>query len=210
MSSGKVDVFVIPACEARAFLVKRGQLIRIIELDGKQVADVAIFNADDHRERFNASQTVFLNALQGIGNVKKISKLYSNPPRENVMFTVTHDRVGVHFPLLGGKCTRKLYALRDGLPSHLNCQDNLAEALLPHGLMPDDVGDVFNVFMNVEITDAGLFEIKPPVSRKGDYLEMRAEMNCLVAISACPGDTAPTNDFRPKPLGVEIREGCPE
>jgi uncharacterized protein YcgI (DUF1989 family) len=205
MLSGEPIQFVIPACEARAFLLKKGRLVRIVEVEGKQVADVAIFNADDYSERFDSSQTVFLNAVQGIGNIKRISKLYSAPPRENVMLTVTDDKVGVHFPLLGGKCTRNLYAIRDGIVSHRNCQENLAEALGPYGLGPHDVGDVFNVFMNVEITNDGKFEIRRPVSEKGDYIEMRAELNCLIAISACPGDTAPTNDFKPKSLGVEIR-----
>lgn len=199
-----IEEFIIPACEARAFVVKQGQFMRIIEVEGKQVGDMVIYNAHDYRERFDSSQTVFLNCLQGIGNIKKVTKLYSKPPRERIMFTVTDDKVGVHFPLLGGKCSRYLYKIRDNDPLHRNCQDNLAEVLAPYGISPDDIHDAFNVFMNVELDENGCFVIKPPVAEKGDYIEMRAEMDCLVAISACPSDKAPTNDFRPKPLGIQI------
>jgi len=206
MKKKVVEHIVIPACEGRAFIVIRGQFLRVIDVEGKQVGDMVIYNAHDYREYFDSSQTVFLNCLQGIGNAKRMTKLYSKPPHENVMFTVTDDKVGVHFPLLGGKCSRLIYILRDKAPMHRSCQDNLAEALKPYGLTADDIHDAFNIFMNVEIDEKGCFVIKPPLADKGDYIEMRAEMDCLAAISACPSDTAPTNDFKPKPLGVEILE----
>jgi len=68
----------------------------------------------------------------------------------------------------------------------------------------DDIVDVFNVFMNVELRPDGSFTILPPSARKGDYIELRAEMNLLAAVSACPADRNATNDGRAKPLGIKI------
>jgi hypothetical protein len=107
---------------------------------------------------------------------------------------------------MGGRCSRRLYQLRDRDPTHRSCQENLAEALAPHGLTGDDIVDVFNVFMNVELRPDGSFTILPPTARKGDYIELRAEMNILAAVSACPADGNATNDGRAKPLGITIYE----
>jgi uncharacterized protein YcgI (DUF1989 family) len=65
------------------------------------------------------------------------------------------------------------------------------------------VPDVFNVFMNVDIIDNKLV-INPPLVKEDDYIDLRAEMECLVALSACPSDLAVTNAGRIKPLKVEI------
>jgi hypothetical protein len=105
---------------------------------------------------------------------------------------------------MGGRCSRRLYALRDGDPGHRSCQENLAEALAPFGVSGDDIVDIFNVFMNVELRPDGSFEILPPTARKGDYIELRAEMDVLAAVSACPADRNATNDGRAKPLGITL------
>ena len=73
--------------------------------------------------------------------------------------------------------------------------------LCRHG---DDIVDVFNVFMNADLRPDGSFTILPPTARKGDYIELRAEMNVLAAVSACPADRNATNDGRAKPLGITI------
>ena len=124
------------------------------------------------------------------------------------MATVIDDPVGVHFPYIGTRCSRLIYKLRDNVdaPPHRTCQDNLAEAIAPYGLRPDDVPDVFNVWMNVDIDDDGCFVIKPPVVGPDGYIDIKAEMNLLVAVSACPSDIAPVNDFKIKPLKVVIYE----
>jgi uncharacterized protein YcgI (DUF1989 family) len=123
------------------------------------------------------------------------------------MFTVIDDPVGVHYAYAGARCNRLSYKFRDNIdaPPHRSCQDNLAEAIAPYGLTPDDVPDVFNIWMNVDIDPkTNLFVIKPPLVKKGDYIDMRAEMDCLVAVSACPSDKIATNNYGIKPLKVEI------
>jgi uncharacterized protein YcgI (DUF1989 family) len=196
--------FIIPAGEARAFVVPRGARLRIHLVEDKQVGDCCFYNADDHREVFHVGQTWALNVLLGTGNGKSFRHFYSKPPRENVMLTVVEDTVRNHWGNMGGRCSRRLYELRDGDRTHRSCQENLAEALAPHGLSGDDIVDVFNVFMNVELRPDGSFAILPPTAQKGDYLELRAEINILAAVSACPADRNATNDGRAKPLGITI------
>jgi len=197
-----VQEFIVPAGEARAFMLKKGQVLRIVEVEGKQVADIVFLNAHDYKEAFHAGHTVVANQLQGIGTITKPTKLYSHPARENVMLTVIDDKVGVHFAHQGTRCSKLLYEIR-GQKGHRNCQDHLAKALEPYGLAPEDVPDVFNLWMNVDIEN-GRFIFKPSLADKGDYIDLLAEMDLLVAISACPQDLTPINDYKLKSLGVQI------
>ena len=131
--------------------------------------------------------------------MRKVTKLYSKPPRDNVMMEVVEDPVGVHLAWNGGRCSRSFYEAL-GQKNHRNCQDNLAEVLAPHGLTEDDVPDVFNAFMNVDGIEEGKFETVTPASKKGDYISLRAEMDILAAVSACPFDLL----YAPRPLQIQI------
>lgn len=197
---------VIPATEARSFIVKRSQSLRIIAIEGKRVPDVAIFNEHNPKETFDATLSVHLNSYEGIGNNKRLAKLYSKPPRCNVMFRVVDDKVGVHYALSGGCCTPMSYKLRGVKGYHRNCFENIAGKIGKYGLTPDDVPDIFNVWMNVDFDENGRPVTKAPLVEKGGYIEMVAEMDCLVVISACPNDITPCNDYVPKPLGVQVYE----
>jgi uncharacterized protein len=202
-----VQDIMIPARHGKAFVVKKGQILRIIEVDGIQVADCTFINANDHREGYHAGQSVGLNMHEGIGTMRRLTKLYSKPPRENVMLTVVHDPIGVHFVWNGGRCSRKIYALRDGIDTyHRSCQENLEEALAPFGIAPDDVPDVFNAFMNVDIINEEKMVFNPPLTKPGDYIDLRAEMDILAAISACPSDVSASTGFNPKRIQVHILE----
>jgi uncharacterized protein len=202
MKERLIEEFNVPAGEAKAFLVRKGQIVSFIEVEGKQMADIVFLNADDYKEAFHAGWSTALNMFSGEGNMKKIKKLYSKPPRDNVMLTVIEDTTGVHLAWNGGRCSRKVYEQFFDMPGHKNCQDNLAEALAPYGLSEDDVPDVFNAFMNAEGFDEGRFDTLEPVTEKGDFISMRAEMDVLVAVSACPFDLL----YPPKPLGIKIVE----
>ena len=199
-----IEDFIIPAGQARAFLVPRGAVLRIHLVEARQVGDCCFFNADDRREVFHVGQSWALNGLLGTGTAKSFRHFYSKPPRENVMLTVVDDTVRNHWGNMGGRCSRRLYELRDGEKQHRSCQENLAEALAPHGLTGDDIVDVFNVFMNVALDAAGGFRILPPETKAGDYIDLRAEMDVLAVVSACPADRNATNDGRAKPLGIRV------
>lgn len=196
----------IPAGEGRAFTVSKGQVFRLVQVEEKQVADAVFVNQANIRERFHPGFTVWLNCIKGLGNMRRVKELYSAPPFENVMATIEEDKVGQNFAYMGTRCSRLIYKLRDSVdaPPHRTCQDNLALALAPYRIRPDDIPDVFNIWMNVEISKNGCFVIKSPTVRKGDFVRFRAEMDLIVAISACPNDTQPVNDYKVKPLRVEM------
>ncbi len=201
-----LDAFEIPARYGRSFIVRQGQVFRIRQITGGQVGDCVFFNANDTKEMFHCGQSWAINVIAGTGTSKSFQYFYSKPPRENVMMTVLEDTYPNHWGNMGGRCSSRLYQIRDGLPpgSHRSCQENLREAVEPYGLTGDDIIDVFNVFMNVDLTSDGSFRILPTEVRPEDYLELRAEMDILAAVSACPADTSPTNNGRSGPLGIRI------
>ena len=204
MARRVIHDFVVPARTGRAVEVMQGQVLRIHLVEDKQVGDCAFFNLHDRREAFHVGQSWALNVMLGHGNGKCFKYFYSKPPRENVMFEVIEDTVGEHWSSMGGRCSRRLLELRDGDTDHRSCQENLAEAFAPWGIDGDDIIDVFNVFMNVEVNPDGTFEIHPPTAMAGDHIDLRARMDVLAGISACPADRNATNDGRPKPLGVTV------
>lgn len=200
-----IEDFVIPARHGRAFTVRKGEVFRIFPLADGQVGDCVFYNLHDRREWFHVGQSWAINGILGTGTAKSFRHFYSKPPRENVMMTVLEDTYANHWGNMGGRCSARLYALRDGIAhGHRSCQDNLAEALAPHGFTGDDVMDVFNVFMNVDLHPDGRFTIRPSTVTTRDYIEIRAEMDILAAVSACPADTSPTNGGRSAPLGIRI------
>jgi uncharacterized protein YcgI (DUF1989 family) len=192
----------------KAFEVMKGQILRIIE--GPQIGDLNAFNLHDFGERFSAGRTRSLHSI----HIQKGDKLWSNPGRDHVMFTILEDTVE-HKPgrygarahdLLFPRCSRlwfeKVWGVRD---YHPNCQDNLAEAIKPYGLSSDDVHDAFNFFMKTGVDDAGNPFIEPPDSEKGDHIDLLAEIDCLVALSACPVEYE--SGGKTKTLKVQILDG---
>ena len=192
------EEFTIPKCEGKAFTIKKGQTLRIIELEGPQAADMIAFNSHDMKESFSAWLT-----RQNSRNFKNAKKLYSKLPAGNVMFTVLTEKVGVYW-LSGGRCNRFTYELLGVKGYHKNCQDILAECIKPYGMTAYDVPDIFNIFMNSVLHEDGTYEHKASPVSKGDYVDLLAEMDCLVVISACPDDLGAYNNFEAKPLGIQV------
>ncbi len=205
MSRRIVDEFVIPKCTGKAFVVKKGQVLRVIAHEGKQVADIAFLNAYNYKEQFAARHSMMLNNAEGLGSFERITKLYSKPPWENVMLTVTNDKIGTH--VLGGHCTTKTWEMESHQPGHRSCSDNFDECLKNFGLSLEDMDScgVFNVFMKQTIDKNGKVHFKPPAVEKGDYIDFLAEMDVLVAVSMCPHEDE-VNDGEPKAMKFLIME----
>lgn len=200
-----VEEFIIPATEGRALVVPKGHTLRIHQVVGGQVGDCVFYNADDPKEWFHVGQSWAINVILGTGTSKSFPHFYSKPPRENIMLTVTDDTVRNHWGNMGGRCSTRLYELRDNIAGgHRSCQENLTEALSPFGLTGDEVMDIFNVFMNVDLHEDGGFKILPTEVGPDDYIDLRAEMNVLAGVSACPADTSPTNGGKSAPLGIKV------
>ncbi len=183
-----------------AFTVRAGQVLRVIDPTGEQVSDVTAFALEDPREWLSSGRTIdYANTIR----LTTGHTLFSN--RSNPMFTITHDTVGMHDFLLA-PCSPEMFQRLYGFEGeHPSCFVNLANALAPHGIAPDQVPTAFNVFMNVNVLPSGELRIDPPPSRAGDYLDLRAEMDLIVGITACSAEL--TNNGRFKPIDVEVRSG---
>ena len=190
--------FIIPACEGRAFKVRRGQTLRVSLPEGPQACDLVAFNLHHYKETFSAWLTRHIE-----GSFTKATKLYSKLPGGNVMFTVLTDIEGCLYLNPGG-CNRFTYEQLGVKGYHKNCMDILAETIAPYGFTAWDVPDIINIFMNVAFFENGRRELSASPVKEGDYYDIRAEMDMLCAISACPDDMQAYNNFKAKSLGVKV------
>ncbi|MGY1740085.1 MULTISPECIES: DUF1989 domain-containing protein [unclassified Blastococcus] len=184
----------IPARGYGAFTMRASNVLRIVDSEGQQVADLVAFNLHDHQERLNGESTMLLN---GTYNPRQGHVVYTDDC--NPMFTIIDDRVGRNYP--GAlMCTQEMNLIRYGVPGTLNCRDNLTAALRPYGIGMKEIPGAFTPFMNVIHHPDGRAEIAEPPSKAGDYIDLRAEMDVLVAISACPQERNPVNGWNPTRL----------
>ena len=196
---------VIPTGEGMAFVVKKGQVLRIYQTEEKQVADCAFFNANDYKEFFHVGQTWSMANWLGNGTAKAFTQFYSKPPRTNLMMTVLEDTVKNHSGHLANRCNRKHMELVGRSSQVRTCDQNLTEALASYGITGDDIMDIFNLFMAADIHPDGSFTLKNSTAMNGDYIDLLCEMDILAGISACPADIV-INDYRIHSLGVKILE----
>ncbi len=200
-----------------ARIVKRGQYFRIVDVMGKQVADLVLFNAHNTKEKHNngismSRQMRPEEVKPGVPYSRKsilTTRDIIFSTGERPMATIVADTPvpgGTH-TLVGHMCNRAIYEMY-GFSDHDGCWEILSGVLAPFGISPEELPDAFNVFMNVEYEAvSGERHIKEPVSRPGDYFEIRLEMDCIVAFSNCPEDAlTPCNGWRCTPLKVEIYE----
>ena len=180
------------------FPLKAGQRLTVIDPRGCQVADLLAFNATDLAEVLSSGRT--LDYAETI-RLTTGHKLYSN--RSNVMLEIVADSVGVHDFLL----TPCSYATFDhfypDLPRHRGCFGNLAEALAPYGVVPDQIPVAFNCFMNVPVDAGGRLSVLPPVSRAGDRISFVAAMDLVIGLTACSAPASNGGSFKPIHYQVE-------
>ena len=180
MSMKKATEIVIPPMSAKAFAVARGETVRIIDVEGKQPGDFVAFNADDLSEKFSQARTRVenrkLTAAEG-------DRLWTNAVPPRVMFTVTKATCGAH-DLLYVPCCRYALEERFGV-SRDGCLEHLAAALAPWGIEVRDIPDPLNLFFSVTADPTGEIKIGEQVSQAGDHIDLKAEMDCLAAVSTC-------------------------
>ena len=178
-------VFMITPMSAKSFIVKKGETIRITDVSGKQPGDLVAFNLEDPSERFSQARTRVEN---GKSRVTENDTLWTNvnPPR--VMFTIVGDTCGAH-DLLYTPCCRYALTTRFGVDRD-GCLENLAKALTDWEIEEREIPAPLNLFFNVEAHTSGEVIIVEQTSAPGDYLELQAEMDSLIAISTCSAPSA--------------------
>lgn len=182
-----------------AFILKRGQVLRIIDPMGEQVSDLMAFNEHDLDEVLSSGRSIdYANTIYlTTGHI-----LYSN--RSTPMFTILEDQVGRHDFLLT-PCSPETFQIIYGNHStHPSCFMNLVDNLAPFGIQPDRIPTTFNIFMNVTIGHDGELTIGPPLSKAGQFIDLRAEMDMVVGVTACSAELSNNHAF--KPIDIEIRE----
>jgi urea carboxylase-associated protein 1 len=179
--------------------VPRGATLRLVDLEGCQAVDFLCYSADDPTERYSAADTMKVAGSIFIG---KGTRLYSD--MGNALFTVVEDSCGRH-DTIGGCCSRESNRLRYGVEDGPNCRDNFLSGLACFGLGKKDIVANLNFFMSVPVRADGTMAIVEGHSKPGDAVELRAEMDVLVALSNCPQINNPANNFKPTPIQLVIR-----
>ena len=190
----------IPVRRGKAAYLRRGQCVRVVNTRGQQVVDTWAFGTDDLAEFMSMehSRVTIGRIIPGIGDT-----LVTN--RRNPILTVTEDTSGGIHDTLFAACDRWRYELLGCSEYHDNCTDNLAAALAELGLAPPETPAPLNLFMNIAVIDGNRVEIRPPVSTPGSYVSLRAEMDCIIAFSACPQDIVPVNGLALTPTEAHFQ-----
>ncbi len=163
-------------------------MLTVINTHGEQVVDTWAFAAEDIGEFMSMehSRTAMLHLRPAIGDT-----FVSNHRRP--MLTVIEDTAdGVHDTLIAA-CDRYRYEQLGHIGHHANCTDNLAQALAELGLASPRTPSPLNLFMNIPWTSAGELSFDPPHCGPNALIRLRADMDLVVAFSACPQDLVPIN-----------------
>jgi uncharacterized protein YcgI (DUF1989 family) len=195
--TGNLDV--VPARHGRAIRLSRGQTIKIVSVHGTQVLDLWAFRADDLTECMSMEHTRSKNSKITLS----IGDSYVSDRRRPMLTVLEDTSPGIHDTLLCA-CNSYIYEEAGCREYHRNCSDNLHEALAEIGLKFPFTPGPLNVFMNIPVNaDRGISRL-PPSTRPGDYLKLKAEMDLIVVISACPQDISVINGADRTPRDVHF------
>jgi uncharacterized protein len=188
----------VPARSGRAVRLEQGQELAIIDVDGGQVCDVFAFVADDVDEYLSASHTRTSTGrlFPGVG------ESFTTTLRRPILTLVYDTSPGAHDMLIAA-CDDARYRTL-GVDEHASCATNLRVALREFGVVNEVVPQPVNVFMNVPVAPDGTLGLLPALSAPGDAIGLRADIDCLVVVSACPMDINGINGSHPSGLALTI------
>ena len=182
------EIVTIPARRGMAARVAAGRRIRVINTHGSQVVDTWAFSARDVTEwmSMEASRAWFLRLAAAVGDT------FVTNQRRPILTLVEDTSGGAHDTLIA-PCDAPRYRLLGVEGHHDNCRDNLHAALAALGIAVPATPSPLNLFMNIPWTADGRLAWGEPVSTPGSHVMFRAEMDLVVAFSACPQDILPIN-----------------
>jgi len=180
--------------------LRRGQTLRLIDLEGQQALDALFYALGDPAERYSVQDTL---REQGSAYIGPGTRLISNEGR--VMARIVADSSGRH-DTLAGCCSCESNAVRFGEETRYQhaCRENFLLELGRHGLTKRDLVPNINFFMNVPLDAHGDFAVADGISPPGSHVDLVAEMDLLCVFSNCPQINNPCNDFHPTPVRVLI------
>lgn len=191
MQLDKAMLRVAPQSGA-SFKLRAGDLLRVYDPQGEQVADLFAFRDGEPACSLSSGRSI---DYAGKIYLSRGDILYANDSRE--MFTILADTVGRHDFLLT-PCSQEMFAkLYHCTGHHPSCFENLCVAFAPHGIRPEQISTTFNIFMNVVVDPDGSVRVLAPMSRPGDFIELRAEMDLVCGLTACSAEQSNNGAFKP-------------
>ena len=179
----EISLQTIPAKSGKAVYIQKGQNIKVINTHGKQVIDTWAFNSNNLNEYMSMehSRTTILKLIPAVGDVLHTNK------RNPILSFMEDTSPGIHDAVISA-CDNERYQLLGHKGYHKNCSDNLIQAMDDLNLSFNQRGTPLNLFMNIPWDNTGKLEFAEPVSEPGDYVVFKAEMDAVLAFSACPQD----------------------
>ncbi len=187
----------VPAGSGRATLVSAGQTLRVINLEGRQVADLIAFNARDLKETLSTAHTSI-----SFGRLFPTTKDQLRSNRRRPMLEFVRDDAGRHDMIIAA-CDLWRYEFDFGVTGHRNCSDNFLEALAAWGIQRHQLPQPVNLFQNMAYPE-GRVEFRESLAKPGDIVELRALMDVVAAVSACPMDLNPISGYRVTDIAIEV------
>jgi uncharacterized protein YcgI (DUF1989 family) len=179
---------LLPARSGKAVRLARGQALKLVNTHGQQVVDAWAFNEGDLGEFMSME-----HLRQVLGRIiPRTGDPLATNHRRPILTLVEDTSPGVHDTLMAA-CDVWRYRNLGCEGYHDNCRDNLFAALAELGLTPPECPSPLNLWMNIPVGEGGAIEWLPPASRPGDHVVLRAELDCVVVMSACPQDMVPIN-----------------
>ncbi|MBF7686793.1 urea carboxylase-associated family protein [Acinetobacter sp. EC24] len=192
-------VYTVPARCGCAVRLKKGQIIRIVNTFGTQVCDTWLFNSDDLSEFSSMEHTrAYIDKI-----IPKEGDALVTNQRRPIGTLLTDTSPGIHDTLIAA-CDLHRYTNLGVSGYHDSCADNMRLALKAIGLRAKEVPQPLNLWMNIPVNPDNTISWLPTVSKAGDYIEIRAELNCVVVMSACPQDIIPINNCTPQPVHFQV------
>ena len=184
----------IPARKGKAAHLRKGQRIRVINTHGSQVVDCWAFSTAESREFMSMehSRAHLLRMIPKLGDALLTNR------RRPILTLVEDSSPGIHDTVIAA-CDRYRYEQFGVKGHHDNCTDNLADGMAALNLKAPETPSPLNLFMNIPVAADYRVTLEPPVSTPGSYVTLRAEMDLVIAFSACPMDLLPINGVDCKP-----------
>jgi uncharacterized protein len=182
------------------YVVRAGQRLRIVDLMGNQAVDTLFYDAANHADRYDATQTIRRNNQLYLTTGSVLYATSGVP-----LLTILDDTCGRH-DTVGGACSCESNQVRYSLDKlHMHaCRDTFLLVAAKHGLGKRDLAHNVNFFMNVPVTPEGGLRFEDGVSGPGRYVDMRAERDVLVVVSNCPQLNNPCNGWEPTPVAMQV------
>ncbi len=192
-------LYQVPARQGRAVRVAKGQTIEVINTHGTQVCDFFAFSAANLSEfmSWEHGRAVISRLIPKVGDGLATNR------RRPILTLVEDTSPGIHDTLMAA-CDLFRYINFGVKEYHDNCADNLRMAMMAIGQPILEVPQPLNLWMNIPVNRDWSVEWLPPVSKAGDKVRMRADMDCICAMSACPQDMIPINNMKPVDLHFRV------